>query len=71
MGKFENKYTNLGGMSKKRIPDVLHSELERLFTVLNDLAQYEGVREDCEPGAILSEMCGELEESLETMRESE
>ena len=55
----------------RRVPDVLHTELERLFTVLNDFAQYKGVREDCEPGAILSGMCGELEESLENMRESE
>ena len=66
-----NKYINLGGMSMRRVPDCLHTELERLFTVLNDLAQYEGVREDCEPCVILSEMCGELEKSLENMRESE
>ena len=54
----------------RRVPDVLHTELERLFTVLNDLAQYEGVREDYEPCVILSRMCVTLEESLENMRES-
>ena len=56
MGKFENKYTNLGGMSKKRIPDVLHSELERLFTQLDRLA----VRQ--KPCELLSDICDNLSE---------
>ena len=64
-------YPNLGYMSKKRVPDVLHSELERLFTVLNNFAQYEGVRDDCNPSVILSELSGELENRLEIMRDAE
>lgn len=56
MGKFENKYPNLGYMTKKRVPDVLHTELERLFTELDRLA----VRQD--PCEFLSGLCDKLSE---------
>ena len=52
-----NKYINLGPMSHKiRVPDVLHTELESLFTQLDRLA----VRQD--PCGLLSKFCENLSE---------
>ena len=65
MGKFENKYPNLGGMSKKRIPDVLHSELERLLTVLDEISEH------VDPCECLSELSDILEDKLTYIKESE
>ena len=51
-----NKYINLGGMSMRRVPDCLHTELERLFTQLDRLA----VRQ--KPCELLSDICDKLNE---------
>ena len=50
------KYENLGYMSKKRIPDMLHRDIERLLTELDRLA----VRQN--PCEILSSFCESLSE---------
>ncbi len=59
-----NKYLNLGGMRMRRVPDVLHSELERLFTVLNKLAVH------VDPCETLSELSEALEDKLNYIKES-
>lgn len=50
------KYPKLGTMSMRRIPNVLHSELESLFTQLDRLA----VRQD--PCEFLSKLSDKLSE---------
>lgn len=52
--RFEHKYPNLGYMEKKRIPVMLHRDIERLLTELDRLA----VRDD--PCEILSGFCDQL-----------
>lgn len=56
--RFESKYPNLGYMTKKRIPDMLHREIESLLTELDRIA----VRQDpCEVLSKFTEKLNEIE----------
>ena len=61
---FTEKYPNLGYMEKKRIPVILHRDLERVLTELDKLAV------SVDPCEILSDFCQTLSD-MEIPEENE